>query len=58
MSKQFKLPFKSVSPKGNKTIQNNKSSGTNLKKVSKIKSPYKPKGITESGPVIKRVTDW
>lgn len=46
MSKQFKLPFKSVSPKGNRTIQNNKSSATNLKKVSKIKSPYKSKGIT------------
>lgn len=53
--KQFKLPFKSTSPKPSQILHKNKSSTTNLKKVSKLKSPNKLKGITETGPIIKRV---
>ena len=53
--KHLKLPFKSTSPKPSQIMNKNKSSTTNLKKVSKLKSPNKIKGMTETGPIIKRV---
>lgn len=55
VKKQFKLPFRSVSPKIKMLTTNHKSSTLCLKKTSKIKSPYKSKGMTETGPIIKRV---
>jgi hypothetical protein len=46
VKKQFKLPFRSVSPKIKIMNPNHKSSTICLKKSSKIKSPYKSKGLT------------
>ena len=50
--KQFKLPFKSTSPKLKKNLTH-KESVTFFKKKSNIKSPHKMRGNTETGQIIK-----
>ena len=50
--KQFKLPFKSTSPKQKKNLTH-KDSITFFKKKSNVKSPHKVRGVTETGQIIK-----